>query len=483
MSESPEVPEDRPIEGGAVTVAYLHPNDVGHAWHESLVKLVAHDMAAHQRVIRGGWLAVKCGAGGLDTARNVGVTKFLTQFTAEWLFWVDTDMGFAPDTIDRLLEAADPVERPVVGGLCFAQMESDPDGMSGYQTEPRPTLFDWVQDHRGRTGFMGRLNYPVNQLVRVAGTGAACLLIHRTVLERIAEAEGPTWHTRIAHKASDLLISEDLSFCMRAGSLGIPVYVHTGVRTTHQKTFWLGEDHFWRWRPAAPATGETAVIVPTMGRPESAAPFMASLRASTGLATVYAVIDDWDTASIVAWAGAGAEVTLTGQRSRYTLEDPSTFSQKFNVGYRATDEQFMFYAGDDCRFAPGWLDHLQEQAGDGFHIVGSNDLGNPRVMAGEHATHFLIRRSYVDEVGASWDGPGSVCHEGYHHWFTDDEIVTAAKQRGVFAMALGSRTEHLHPAWGKAEMDGTYRWSSQQEFVDGDADLFLSRAEQFGGAR
>ena len=34
-------------------------------------------------------------------------------------------MGFAPDTINRLLEAADPVERPVVGGLCFTQREEE----------------------------------------------------------------------------------------------------------------------------------------------------------------------------------------------------------------------------------------------------------------------------------------------------------------------------------------------------------------------
>jgi hypothetical protein len=38
----------------------------------------------------------------------------------------------------------------------------------------------------------------------------------------------------------------------------------------------------------------------------------------------------------------------------------------------------------------------------------------------------------------------------------DDEIVTAAKQRGVWAPALASVVEHLHPLWGKAEVDDTY---------------------------
>ena len=58
-------------------------------------------------------------------------------------------------------------------------------------------------------------------------------------------------------------------------------------------------------------------------------------------------------------------------------------------------------------------------------------MSNPRVISGEHGTHLLIRRSYIDEVGASWgtDGkgtPGEVCHDGYTHMYVDDEIVTAA---------------------------------------------------------
>lgn len=475
-SEAAEVPE---IDRGAVTVAYLHANDTAHSWHESLVKLVAYDLGHERRVIRGGWLAVKCGVR-LDLGRNKAIARFLTDFKSEWLFWVDTDMGFEPDTIDRLVAAADPVLRPIVGGLCFANLETDPDGFGGYQAYPRPTLFDWVTDTRdGRQAFQGRVQYPVNTLVKVAGTGAACLLVHRSVLETLAEQAGPTWHDLIT---GDVPISEDLSFCVRAGAAGVPIFVHTGIRTTHQKTFWLGEDHFWRSRPAPPAGVETAVIVPTMGRPESAAPFMQSLRASTGLARVYAVVDPWDVASEKAWERAGAVIVFCWSAGSRTRENPTTFSEKFNIGYAATTEPFMFYAGDDCRFAPGWLDHLQEQAAEcQAFVIGSNDLGNPRVMAGEHATHFLINRDYVDTVGASWDGPGVVCHEGYQHWFTDDEIVQAAKQRGVFAMALGSRTEHLHPAWGKAEMDATYEWSSDPERVAADSALFADRFDKFGG--
>jgi hypothetical protein len=38
---------------------------------------------------------------------------------------------------------------------------------------------------------------------------------------------------------------EDLSFCLRAKALGFPVYVHTGVKTTHDKGgVFLDEDTY-----------------------------------------------------------------------------------------------------------------------------------------------------------------------------------------------------------------------------------------------
>jgi hypothetical protein len=151
-----------------------------------------------------------------------------------------------------------------------------------------------------------------------------------------------------------------------------------------------------------------------------------------------------------------------------------TFAEKVNEGYRHTDEPFLFLTGDDVRFHAGWLDQAQFVASTfNARVVGTNDLGNPRVTNGDHATHVLIARAYVDDVGASWDGPKVVAHEGYRHWYVDDEIVNAAKQRGVWAMALGSQVEHLHPIWGKGEPDHVYELG--QSHSDEDARLYKRR--------
>jgi hypothetical protein len=239
------------------------------------------------------------------------------------------------------------------------------------------------------------------------------------------------------------------------------------VKTTHFKHRWLSEVDHWRAFNPPPAAEEVAVIVPVLKRPQNAEPFMRSLRASTGLARVYAVADDDDPETAEAWASAGAQVIVDNVR---------TFARKVNLGYAKTSEPWLFLAGDDVHFHPGWLDHAQHVAamlhGD---VVGTNDLANERVMSGDHATHLLIRRSYADEVGASWDGPGVVCHEGYRHNFVDDEIVTAAKQRGVWQMSLGACVEHRHPVFNTAEDDEVYQLGGSS-FED-DRKLFRSRLE------
>jgi hypothetical protein len=445
----------------AVAVAYIHGNEISYSWHHSLIELLAYDLAHHGRVLRGGWVGMRPATGGIVEGRNKTIQTFLQDREAQWLWWVDTDMGFAPDTVERLMDAADPVERPVVGALCFAYAETSPDGMGGSRCSPRPTIFDWVGDGE-QAGFRGWTNYPVSALVRCAGTGAACILIHRSVLERIQERYGPTWYDRAQAPSGKGWISEDLSFCLRLGALEIPLWVHTGVRTTHAKRTWVAEDDYWSWAAAPPATEEVAVLVPVLGRPEHAEPFMSSLRASTGLARCYAICDPEDSDAMAAWDRAGAIVLLDpAMRDR-----PGSFAEKVNFGYGKTGEPWVLLVGSDVCFHPGWLDHAQAMAGDRYHVIGTNDLGNPRVLAGEHAVHPLVRRSYIDQVGASWDGPGVVCHEGYRHWFVDDEIVGAAKQRGVWAMALASKVEHLHPLWGKGNPDEVYQLGEQHAAAD-----------------
>lgn len=228
----------------AVTIAYVHDKEVAHSWHRSMLDLLLHDLSTTQRVMAGGFIAVRYSTGGIVKARNEAVAMFMSaKQDSDWLFWSDTDMGFAEDTLDRLLAAADPVERPIMGALCFASKEIRPDGLNGYWTAPLPTVMDWKVTPSGEAGFAARFDYAPDSVVRCSGTGSACILIHRSVFDKI----GPDPYEPLRNPSTGELIGEDLSFCARASQNDIPIHVHTGVPTSHLKPVWMGEVQFAMW--------------------------------------------------------------------------------------------------------------------------------------------------------------------------------------------------------------------------------------------
>lgn len=434
------------------------------SFHKSFLNLFQYDRAGPCRLSNYG----DCRSGPLQLVdgRNK-LVKATLESDCEWLFMLDADMGFEADTLSRLLAVADPKERPVVGGLCFSYRELGADGMGGMFTYPTPTILMWQEHADGisrftGTGF-GENGYPVNTMIKVGATGAACVLIHRSVLERI----GKDWFNQIPCP-DGTLEGEDISFCHRCMDLDIPIWIHTGIRTTHMKSIWLSEMDYWHSIVAPPATETVDVIIPALHRPQNVAPLMQSLRATTGLAKAWWVCDPDDDGEIKAVIAEGGECMLQN----------GTFAQKVNYAFRVrplkSAAPWILLVGDDVRFRPGWFDQAMDVARRwNADVVGTNDLLNPRVIRGEHATHMLIRRSYIDEVGSSWDGPGIVCHEGYHHWFVDDEIVMAAKLRGTFQAALGSHVEHRHPLNGRTPDDEIYALG--RKHTEADKALFERR--------
>jgi hypothetical protein len=253
---------------GLVQVAYLHSSRVSHSWHVSMMGMLMHDLISQQRIVgTNGPIMKNSNSGALVQDRNWCAAQFLDNTPHEWLLFVDTDMGFANDALDQLLAVADPVDRPVVGALCFVLEDVAVDGMGGRRTRPSPTLYQLAKKPDGEVVMVTRKHYQPNTVTPVAGTGAAFLLIHRSVLEKLRAEWGDRWFDEIRTER-DERVGEDLAFCGRLGAAGIPIHVHTGVRTTHHKDIWVGVEDY---RPAEsgstgvpPATDEVAVIVPVM---------------------------------------------------------------------------------------------------------------------------------------------------------------------------------------------------------------------------
>lgn len=201
-------------------------------------------------------------------------------------------------------------------------------------------------------------------------------------------------------------------------------------------------------------TADLLVVAPVLGRPENAQRVCDSLRDATHVDyRLLFVCTHGDDDEIAAVRATGADMLVVPW-----APGQGDYARKVNLAYARGREPWLFQAADDLRFEPGWDETglaVGERTAAG--VVGTNDLGNPRVRSGKASTHSFVRRAYVEDPGAVWGEVGTVLHAGYHHNFCDEELVNLAVSRARFVFARRCIVEHLHPHWGKADDDDTYR--------------------------
>lgn len=223
------------------------------SYTESILRMLAYDATKEGMLIRGGGpMMLPASPNTLSQQRNAACTFLMDETDADWLLFIDSDMGFDDDALYRLIEVADPVERPIVGALCFGLKKVESDNRGGWRTQPFPTIYDWkLNPETEKYGFCLRYDYTPNVVTRAAATGAAFLLIHRGILADLRGKYGDTWFDRGRMDDGEGLMGEDISFCARIGRAGIPLFVHTGVGTTHLKPVWVDEDYYLAQRAIA----------------------------------------------------------------------------------------------------------------------------------------------------------------------------------------------------------------------------------------
>ncbi|WP_376087150.1 CHAT domain-containing protein [Roseomonas sp. CCTCC AB2023176] len=184
-------------------------------------------------------------------ARNALAAAFLAS-SASHLLFVDADIGFGADAVLRLLGHA----RPVAGGLYRAKTEAREEWVAAFPTgqggRPEPARRD------PRTG-----------AVEVAALGTGFLLLHRSVLERLAEAlpeiryrtaggaEGGHAHAFFeagiepgAAAGEGRYLSEDYLFCARWRALGGEVWCDPAILLEHHGQVRLSGDPASLFAPA-----------------------------------------------------------------------------------------------------------------------------------------------------------------------------------------------------------------------------------------
>lgn len=216
-----------------VVIGIVHPGEVSMAHMMSIMRAREHML---QHGMLPGVLERRARSQHVHRARNEIVQGFLST-DCDYLFFVDADMGIPKDAIERLLVAAHANNLPIVAGLCFAMRDI------GFDEDTYSTSFDvvptvqlWNEDDDGDVvSFSIVGEYPRDTLCQIDATGGACVLIHRSALEKIQAEHGDHWFTPITNKNTGGPFGEDTSFFLRCRGLDIPVHMDTSVKTSHDK--------------------------------------------------------------------------------------------------------------------------------------------------------------------------------------------------------------------------------------------------------
>lgn len=232
---------------------------------------------------------------------------------------------------------------------------------------------------------------------------------------------------------------------------------------------------------------EITIVVPVLARPANARPLVESILAASScdweLVFVCSPGDDEQIAACDDLAlFENVEVLVAGWGA-----GPGDYARKIQAGYEVSDAPFVLCGADDLLFHPGWDTAALAVAREfDVGVVGTNDRANPSVIAGQHSTHPLVARTYIDAFGGYVGGDGHVYFDGYDHQFVDSELCATAQARGCYAHCHESVVEHRHPIFNRAvPLDSTYRkgqaeGGKDRALFESRKHLWLSETDQAG---
>ncbi len=139
----------------------------------------------------------------------------------DYLFFVDADMIFKPDTLDRLYD-----RNKGVTGAVYSIRGGKEHGPCIYTYNAKKDTYDMFKD------------WPINDgLVRVDGIGTGLLLIKISELKKIPAPRFAYLECETPDKEGNRRrLGEDLSFCKRCAKQGIKIYADTHIWTGHLGT-------------------------------------------------------------------------------------------------------------------------------------------------------------------------------------------------------------------------------------------------------
>lgn len=154
----------------------------------------------------------------IESNRNVALSHMKKE--AQWVYTIDDDHSFKPDTLMRLLNRMYSIDEiDILQGLCMTRKAP----FQPYAYMRDPDFHEWgtryISAHWS--------DIPITGVSEWDACGTGGMLIRRRVIDAMAFP----WFE--AGKTAKDHIGEDLYFCTKAKELGYRVWVDSDVRTGH----------------------------------------------------------------------------------------------------------------------------------------------------------------------------------------------------------------------------------------------------------
>lgn len=198
---------------------------------------------------RRGWLITKMKGDNVADARN----KIVAKLEKDWLFFMDSDQTFHPDTIERLLSW----NVDCISGLYFKTPGIPVPHAYEFayesQNEQSPANDYWYYPITNKVNYYlekykdeiykntEAIILPKENLIPIDGCGGGCLLVHRRVFEKL---EKPYF----AFPKEEVSAGEDFYFCRKVRQAGFQIYLDPGVICGHKMKGFVGAAHFLNWQ-------------------------------------------------------------------------------------------------------------------------------------------------------------------------------------------------------------------------------------------
>lgn len=246
-------PDGKPASAhGKVSLGYPYGGSVTGPFHLSVLALVLFEMTREARGVGEPLLHIG-GHGpvsGLyveDNRQRITEAFMADPAKPEWLLQIDTDISFPPTIIETLLRVAGSTKKVLAASVPLGPP------FPGCALRATQTPGIWAYLNSEEITADG---------VEVDGLATAVILIHRDVIEAIADRDGQCWFLRKPTARLDQDASraawlgqgpsrdrryinqgEDLAFCLRAKEAGFGIWCAKVPGLRHHKTLPMSHDH------------------------------------------------------------------------------------------------------------------------------------------------------------------------------------------------------------------------------------------------